>query len=801
LSDDDQGQIHGASEGGVIGQHPASPSVHYRVGPATGSEANTIQIPPVAILCWKVEDIRFAFDSSFVTFNPDPLTNPGDPTSDPNAKPFTKGDIRDELVLLASQLKQNPGCPLAVFGHADPVGPAVDPDGYNKALSGRRATAIYALLISGTQAGKAVSLWQGIASQENWGTNQAQIMQQATGLPNGTPVSGLIASYVPKLVPPEYTALKIGPANFLAQGADSQGKGDYQGCSSFNPLLIFSQQKQDSFAAGANDQDPQVYAARNLANAPNRRVMVLIFKKGSLVDPSKWPCPSASGDKSGCIKRFWSDGDKRRHTRLPDTDRKFEATKDTFACRFYDRLLTGSPCEKILPRKPALLEVILDSNNNFVVDAAEPVATFVRLGIWDHAFDPANGNLINNSADAHNFIGRDSKGPEARRFYFRVTDPNASGQKEVRVNWRTEFGGGGSDDAPASQVISLTPTAADPTVFVSHAVFLVSDTVDQAQATDSGLGAGNPDHGSRALGESNHRIRLITVNDAHQLDSTIVAEYTPLGGAMVKASVPVFQRSPEERLKINVHLVNVRNTAGGAGALTAARKQTAIDTLRSVYARCGIFLVIDEIVIDPPASCINWRTRYPASAQAIAADPAVESYGFPGANLVPSASQTDIINAIRNQPGFDANDIYIVYVTRIFNNPVPAPSPTAVLALGPGGASFPDSWCAAGSIARSFVFVGVQTVNQFADPHEMTHVTTNLRNSAGGHFHLEANVNTGPGNIDGRNLMQRFALIANGNTADSKRLWDEDFTNNHLTPAKLPAQITAIRASRFVRPF
>jgi hypothetical protein len=350
LSDNNQGQINSASDGGVIGQHPSSPSVQYLVGPATGSEANAIQIPPVPILCWQVEDIRFAFDSSFVTFNPDPLTNPDDPTSDPDAKPFAKGDIRDELNLLAGQLKQNPGCPLAVFGHADPVGPAVDPDGYNKALSGRRATAIYALLISGTQAGKAASLWQGIASQENWGTNQAQIMRQATGLPDGTSVSGLIPSYLPKLIPAEFLAVKIGPANFLAQGADSQGKGDYQGCSSFNPLLIFSQQKEGSFAPGANDQDPQVYAARNLANAPNRRVMVLIFKKGSLVDPSKWPCPSASGDKSGCIRRFWSDGQTRRSTRLPDTDRKFDETKDTFACRFYQRLTNDSPCSKTLKR-------------------------------------------------------------------------------------------------------------------------------------------------------------------------------------------------------------------------------------------------------------------------------------------------------------------------------------------------------------------------------------------------------------------------------------------------------------------
>jgi hypothetical protein len=352
LSDNNQGTIQGSSGGGVTGQHPSAPQLQLRVGPATSTEANTVQFPPVPILCWKVEDIRFAFDSSFVTCNPDnspdPLTNPNDPTADPNAQAFSAstGDIRDELKLLASQIKQNPGCPLSVFGHADPVGPASDPDGYNKALAGRRATSIYALLISVTQPAKAASLWQTIAANpnEHWGSSQAQVMQTLTGLPAGTSMNNLISGYLPKLIPPEYSTLKIGPSNFLAQGADSQGKGDYQGCSSFNTLIIFSQQKEDSFA-GADNPSSAAYAARNLANAPNRRVMVLIFTKGSKVDPAKWPCPSASDGYSGCVKRFWSDGQTRRTTRLPDQDRTFDNTHDTFACRFYQRLVNASPCE------------------------------------------------------------------------------------------------------------------------------------------------------------------------------------------------------------------------------------------------------------------------------------------------------------------------------------------------------------------------------------------------------------------------------------------------------------------------
>ena len=341
------GSMSSASEGGIAGDHPSADTGPFLVGSATAGEFNTVHLPLHPIFCWKVEDIRFAFDSSFVNFNtqgtPDPLTNPDDATSDPEAVPLSrKDDIRDELEVLANQLKANPGCPLSVWGHADPVGPAVDPDGYNKALSGRRATSIYALLTANTQLQTSVGLWQQIATHENWGANQKGVMQQATGLPGGSSMNSLISAYLPRLCPPE---LQLKPTDFLAQGTGSGGKGDYQGCSSFNTLLIFSQTRQDSFAAGKNDQDPAVYAARNLANAPNRRVLVLAFPKGSKVDPAKWPCPSASGDKSGCIQRFWSDGNDRRTRRLPDHDRRFDESKDTFACRFYQRLAQTSPCD------------------------------------------------------------------------------------------------------------------------------------------------------------------------------------------------------------------------------------------------------------------------------------------------------------------------------------------------------------------------------------------------------------------------------------------------------------------------
>jgi len=291
------------------------------VGPATSKEFNTASFPPPVVACFRVDDIRFAFDSSFITVDSANSSN----------------DIRAELGLLVELRKEYPGSPLSVFGHADPVGS----DDYNKALSGRRATVVYAVLISTTDPSKAVSLWQGVAQTENWGSSQRQTMQSFTGLPAGTSDSDLFKAYMQKLAPAE---LKLSKQDFLAQGADSGGKGDYQGCSEFNPVLIFSTQKNNQFES---DTDK---TARNDANASNRRVMVLLYEKGSKVDPTKWPCPRVTEGIAGCKARFWANGEQRRSTRLPDQDRNYgdktDALKGTFACRFYDRMLTDkSPCE------------------------------------------------------------------------------------------------------------------------------------------------------------------------------------------------------------------------------------------------------------------------------------------------------------------------------------------------------------------------------------------------------------------------------------------------------------------------
>ncbi|MGH8079149.1 MAG: hypothetical protein ACREP7_01150 [Lysobacter sp.] len=304
------------------------------VAPTDSNGTNRFRILVAPIACWRVDDLCFEFDASF----PGPRLQPG-------------------LVRLAQLLALHPpasqaarlqppealGCPLSVFAHADPVGS----DDYNKQLSGRRAAAVYALLTHDT------SLWERLYAQplgdDRWGRPALQAMLQAVGAGPDEDVEALerdaaqrqalYARYMSRLWPSPHTLEK---SDFLGRGADPHGKGDYQGCGEFNPMMLASQQEEDEFAQSED------HTLRNRINAPNRRVMVLIFRRGSRVDPDLWPCPRVTEGPAACRKRFWNDGEARRSRRLPDQRRYYDQDKDSFACRFYDRLVGRSPCERLV---------------------------------------------------------------------------------------------------------------------------------------------------------------------------------------------------------------------------------------------------------------------------------------------------------------------------------------------------------------------------------------------------------------------------------------------------------------------
>jgi hypothetical protein len=331
--------------GGQTGSHAPAQGLPFFVAPATGQGKNTLRLELIPVACWKLNDVRFAFGSSFVL-------------------PATKS----EFIELANLRKQHPGAPMSVFGHADPVGD----DDFNKELSGHRAKSIYAVLVR--DAAHWESLYQS-GRNEGWGIESVQRMLTAIGHPAGPPTGSmnpttktaveqfqdktglavdgspgpktrekLFLAYMDFLSPE-----KVQKTDFLSKGVDVKGKGDFQGCSEFNPVMVFSKSQAAAFAAASDKTE------RTAQNAVNRRVMVLLFRPGTVVLPDRWPCPRASEGTAGCKRRFWSDGESRRSPQ--PAQREFKDTKDTFGCRFYHRLVVSSPCEGIKPEPPVILEV------------------------------------------------------------------------------------------------------------------------------------------------------------------------------------------------------------------------------------------------------------------------------------------------------------------------------------------------------------------------------------------------------------------------------------------------------------
>jgi len=288
-------------------------------------ERNTLRDTLRVVQEWELSDAHFDFDSSILL-----------------------PSMSEELAELAVLVRANPDSPLSIFGHADPTGEI----GYNKILSGRRALALFGLLT------RRVDLWQGLLASpvglDDWKKDDraARIMQghltgsaPAPGVPTQA-LSVLMPAYIAKLgVDGKGAPFTVPTSAFLGQGADKDGKAAVQGCGESNPLLAFSQLDTRRFAA------PGEKEARDEANAVNRRVTVMLFAKGTVVPPGKWPCPRVREGIGGCRVRFWSDAAARATP--TESRRQFPADPTTFQCRFYDRLAVG------VRRKPAMRPLVL----------------------------------------------------------------------------------------------------------------------------------------------------------------------------------------------------------------------------------------------------------------------------------------------------------------------------------------------------------------------------------------------------------------------------------------------------------
>jgi outer membrane protein OmpA-like peptidoglycan-associated protein len=179
--------------------------------------------------------------------------------------------------------------------------------------------------------------------------------------------------------------------------------------------------------------------------------------------------------------------------------------------------------------------------------AAAPPLTFIRFGLWNQGYDAAE-NIKNDLAENNNFVGADK-----RKFHFRVNDPSASGQ--VQINWKTLKKDNTDDDAPAVQTLTLLETAPGSKLFISKAVMLVTNDTDRNVPTNSGLTAPPSEVGNRNAGVSNHRTRRAAI------DGFVRGEYSPGAGLQISTVVPVLNRNPDERKRVNARVIRYTNAA------------------------------------------------------------------------------------------------------------------------------------------------------------------------------------------------------------------------------------------------
>jgi hypothetical protein len=328
--------------GGISAVNTVSDRIVYRISPTTDATDNgTVRTFLRPIGCVRIDDSRFDFDSSFIL-----------------------PDTTEELALLAKRRPSAASTLLAIFGHADPV----NDDDYNKELSTRRAKALYGLLVRDVEQWN--ELFQNPHGGDTWDYSHICLMLNEIGFPtpvvksantqsrvavrnfqkgDSLPATGevdkqtrtlLFASYMDAIcLDAAGVAFQYQKQDFLSRNSSGTATGvpDFQGCSEFNPVFVLSESLDRDLS------DPKRKAQRNTINSSNRRVVVYVFPTDVRFPIDKWPCPAKG--TAGCRKQFWKDGDERRKPK--QIARQYLFANNTFACKFYDRLTRGSPCEAV----------------------------------------------------------------------------------------------------------------------------------------------------------------------------------------------------------------------------------------------------------------------------------------------------------------------------------------------------------------------------------------------------------------------------------------------------------------------
>lgn len=329
MAEKNEGEIVHESDHGISAQHPDDEKV-LLVEPsmAPGGTPSNMTLPIRLIACWKAEDICFDFDSSFV-----------------------KPDSNDEIQAFFKLWNDNDKPPISIFGHADPVGEDV----YNKTLSENRAKAIYGIIV------KDPNIWLEIFKKP---AEKKALLEKLISLtkkdgkkivekdPGPTfDVNNNINEETLRSALNQYFDYHIGDNKPLTESNFLGGKiAAYQGCSEFNPLIMFSKEEWNNYKKPSQKDD------RNKANEPNRRVIIFLFHPDTQITDQIWPCPKAPNINK-C--KVWDKNGKKNREFQAGRHREHNVTKDTFACSFYRKIAQISPCEKVREIKKAPPEVKL----------------------------------------------------------------------------------------------------------------------------------------------------------------------------------------------------------------------------------------------------------------------------------------------------------------------------------------------------------------------------------------------------------------------------------------------------------
>jgi hypothetical protein len=169
------------------------------------------------------------------------------------------------------------------------------------------------------------------------------------------------------------TPFRMQPSDFLGGAGAQPGdlpKMSLQSCGKFNPIVLLTTDEM------SGDDTTQ----RNADDAPNRRVIMFFFEKGTTVDPSLWPCPAVKESNDACQSAFWPDAEQRRQN--GSTLRLYKDTRDTMACRFYDRFARRSPCEG---SKTAIVVMLVDEYETPIMGVPLTLAAegYQQTGVTD----------------------------------------------------------------------------------------------------------------------------------------------------------------------------------------------------------------------------------------------------------------------------------------------------------------------------------------------------------------------------------------------------------------------------------